>query len=353
MIALNNEIAALVRTGVPLELGLRGFSSTSRGELGELTDRFSNRLMAGASLPEVLEEEGDRLPSVYRAVVETGVNAGRLPEALEGLTGFAQSVLELRRRICLACLYPGIVLVMAYGLFAASMVWLIPNFFETYDYLYLPFGRWTPVLQAMSESVAIWGPMLPLVLFVLIIIAATSAKSSRGSGANDSAGRVTFGNNLGLSILGSMPWLRSVLANFHRANFAELLALLIEHEVPLPKALRLAAHSTGDRQVITGAERSAASIECGQTLSASLQSTSEFPPFMRWMMSTGEQQSKLASSMRRITDIYRRRAAYQSDWFKLVLPILLVVVIGGGATLTYGLVVFVPLSELLSSLVVE
>ena len=41
--------------------------------------------------------------------------------------------------------------------------------------------------------------------------------------------------------------MRSILANYETANFSELLGLLLEHQVPYPAALVLAAESTGNR----------------------------------------------------------------------------------------------------------
>ena len=50
LIALNDEIASLVRAGVPLELGLSGFASSVSGRLRRLTDGLAERMKAGASL---------------------------------------------------------------------------------------------------------------------------------------------------------------------------------------------------------------------------------------------------------------------------------------------------------------
>src|SRR3954453_21719550 len=96
-IALNDEIAALVRAGVPLERGLLDVGGDVRGRLGGLATSLGNRLNQGESLPEALEAEGDKFPRVYRAVVDAGLRAGRLPVALEGLATYARGFIELRQ----------------------------------------------------------------------------------------------------------------------------------------------------------------------------------------------------------------------------------------------------------------
>ena len=55
------------------------------------------------------------------------------------------------------------------------------------------------------------------------------------------------------SWLKAFPWMRSILANYETANFCELLALLLEHHVTYPEALKLAAESTGNSRLVCAA----------------------------------------------------------------------------------------------------
>jgi len=59
------------------------------------------------------------------------------------------------------------------------------------------------------------------------------------------------------------PFVGWISRHYRRANFAELLALMIEHEVPLPEGLRLAAESTGDARLQRSGWELAAAIERG------------------------------------------------------------------------------------------
>src|SRR6186713_2858010 len=90
LIALNDEIVALTRAGVPLERGLLGLGMDVRGRLGRIARTLSERMSRGESLSEALASSGEGIPRVYRAVVEAGVRSGRLPVALEGLAAYAR-----------------------------------------------------------------------------------------------------------------------------------------------------------------------------------------------------------------------------------------------------------------------
>ena len=342
LIALNDEIASLVCVGVPLELGLRGSRSSLQGRLRSLTDRLADSMSGGMSLPDALESEGSRFPRIYRAVVQTGLRAGRLPQALESLTRFAQSVVELRRRISLALMYPMTVLLIAYGLFVVFMMEMVPRITDAYRSFQIEFPWWLRTVQTVSDAAHIWGPGVPALIFLLAI--AWIAYKRFLTASSDSQGITT--GIVGLVTFGWTPWMK----NFHRANFAELMALLIDHEVTLHDAVLLAAESTGNSQMIDGARRIADDVQAGRSLASSLQTTTTFPPFMQWMMSVGEQQGSLAPTLRQITEIYRRRALHQTEWVKMLLPVLLILFIGGGATFLYALTLFFPLTEILKGL---
>ena len=81
--ALNDEIAALVRAGVPLERGLTGGSSDLPRRLGAYAAELGARMERGESLAQAVAAQKN-FPPVYRAVIAAGTKAGRLPVALEG-----------------------------------------------------------------------------------------------------------------------------------------------------------------------------------------------------------------------------------------------------------------------------
>lgn len=117
LISLNHEIAALVRAGIPLELGLRGLSSGYGRRLTKLSDRLADRLASGRSLPDALADEGPAVSPIYTAVVEAGLASGNLPQALESLAISGQVIQETRRRVTLASVYPVICFIFAYAIF--------------------------------------------------------------------------------------------------------------------------------------------------------------------------------------------------------------------------------------------
>ena len=83
LIALNDEMLALVRAGVPLGQGLADVGHDVRGSLARVTATLATRVERGESLPQALAASGGLFPPLYRAIVEAGIKSGRLPAALE------------------------------------------------------------------------------------------------------------------------------------------------------------------------------------------------------------------------------------------------------------------------------
>jgi general secretion pathway protein F len=338
LIALNDEIAALARSGLPLERGLIEVGGDVRGRLGQIASSLGRRMSQGESLSDALRSEGDDIPPLYRAVVDAGLRAGRLPAALEGLATYARSYAESRRVLGLALWYPLLVLSLAFILFLFLVTRVVPGFLAAFQSLRLPVHTSLAVLARLGETAHYWWPTFPV---VLVLIWAWWVMSGRSASLRP--GRTG-------SPMRWFPWMRSMLANFEAANFADLLALLLEHRVPFPEALVLSAEASGDPAVIRAGRALAAEVEHGASPGDAVQGRVPFPPLLRWLLATGTRQGDLVGALRQMAGVYRRRAFHQAEKAKILLPTVMLFAIGATATLVYGLTLFLPFTTLLREL---
>jgi general secretion pathway protein F len=339
--ALNDEIASLVRGGMPLELGLRELGGDARGALAEISQALSDRMRSGASLAEALRAEERRLPAAYRTVVEAGLRAGRLPAALEALSNYARELVELRRKITVALLYPLIVASLAYCLFVVVIANLIERFRETYEVFQIPIHWPLSMALAIAETAVRWWWAPPLCLAVVVVWWMMTG------------GAHILSFNGPARPLAWIPGVGRISRGFQFANFADLLALLVEHAVPYPEGLRLAADATGDERLRESAHQFAAAVEQGWSGSGRDGRRFGFPPFLSWVLTCNQRGLELARLLRHAGSVYRRRAANLASWFKLMFPIVAALVIGGGVTVLYAATVFGPLARFWLDLTVE
>ena len=334
LIALNEEMAGLVRAGVPLERGLLQASREMGGRSGTIASAIGERLARGERLEDALAGSGHAFPKTYQAVIEAGLRSGQLAKALEGLAMIARSYAEARNSIGMALVYPFLVILLAYAFLVAMVVNVAPRFATVVQSLELkPIPILTHAAEA-ADTVLYWGPIFPAILAAFVIQWIYFGRSS-----SLDAGPVG-------SVASRLPAIGAMLRDFRSANFADLLALLIEHQVPLDEAVRLAGAASGNRGFQRSTSEMADRLRAGQPAAPDTgRSRGSFPPLLAWILGAGHHQATLPIALRQLGQNYRRGALTRSGFLRAILPTVLMVTLGGGAVILYAMLLFVPLSS--------
>jgi general secretion pathway protein F len=348
LVALNDEIAGLVRAGVPLELGLASWSRDLSGALRKTVSTVCESAARGKSLSEALADEQIDIPPVYRAVVVAGLRSGRLPAALEAITDSARNLKQLRAAVGLAMIYPLMLACIAYFLFLLLLGFVLPAVLTVYE-TDPPAMLTTASNFADHLFVGIPMPFLhrefPLVLLppiVLLLLAAAWWRQTRRAIVLDvgTAGRW----------LCWIPVAGRAVRQARAASLAEVFGLLIDHDVPLSEALRLAATCTGDRRLTRSAMELAAAIEGGQLPTRLRLESAGVPPVLALLLATGARQQTLVAMARQAAEMYRTRVVRDAQWLRDWLPTWLILIVGSTIGLIYCLTFFVPFTNLLEAL---
>ena len=346
LIVLNDEIAAVIRAGVPLDLGLQQATGDVRGNLAKITERLAAKIVQGESLSAALASD-PAFPRAYRAVVDAGFRSGRLPAALERVGDFGRAILGMRQNLRLAVVYPAILFTTAYSLLIVYALWMAPRL------TVLPFtlmrrepGLWIRMADWLHQTVPYWGPAIPLAVLVCGVGVWGWQRYSRSNSGGLLSGA-------GLTVWRMLPACRSLLRDYDLAAFADLWSLLLEHQTPMEEALVLAGDATGSKSLSDDARQMADRLRAGATLSEVLAGSRALPEFFRWLVETSSGQAGLPTALKQTGDYYRRRGTSRAEWMQALVPILLVVVVGGIAALLYTLAVILPWFEILEQLTQE
>jgi general secretion pathway protein F len=337
-IALNEEIAALVRARIPLESQLADFGRELPGRAGELARQVARRLEAGENLAEAIENECASLPVAYRAVIVAGAESGQLAAALESLVDSAARTEQLRRITGVALIYPAVLAVVACWLLALVFANVIPKFDWLGQY------RFGPVVWLSS-----WRYTVPLLTFILPgLLVLLAAVWWWRSGRLNAAGAANSG------WLGWLPGNRKIRRWSQTATFADLLLLMVDRGVPLDRALRLAAESTDDASLRTAALQLADQSHSGSAAGALRHSeegsAGEIPLLIRLALHHAKDRALLAGGLRQAAAMYRERAVRAAQWYAEYLPILLTVLIGGAITIGFTTFIIWPYAATLYEL---
>ena len=92
---------------------------------------------------------------------------------------------------------------------------------------------------------------------------------------------------------------------------------MIEHGVPLPDALTLAADAMTDPRLRKASEQLADDIRLGRGKPAR---HAGMPPFLHWVLSRPVEQSQLVRSLQSAEEMYYGRAESQIAWIRIAFP---------------------------------
>ena len=295
LLALNDEMAALVRAGIPLDRGLAVMGHESPGKLGTLASGLADRLRSGENLTDIVQRDDRLFPPVWRSVVLAGIRAGQLAAALEGLSQTVRRAAEARRSIAVSLIYPCIVVGVAYVSLLLSATYLAPVLTTVYHDLVSRPDPVIALIERVCVATRVWAPWVPLLLGLGLLWwwcrSGRAIRSAAGS-ARGRSGRFLFG-----VLPRRWPTVSQVLRDGRMATFAELLRLMNDHQVPMPEAMVLAADASGDRMLSRGAREVAECLERGAVLRSRSELPDAFPPLLAWSIVTGAGQTGLSRAL--------------------------------------------------------
>jgi type II secretory pathway component PulF len=339
LIALNDEIAGMARAGLPLDQGLAALAQEmGKGRLQRVTATLAADLRAGHTLPEALDRQAGRVPPFYASLVAAGMRTGRIGDVLATLTVYARSLANLRAIVSDALFYPAVVLVFGFILFGFLCFFVLPRFEATFK----DFGVRLP---AITELVLAIGqhPMQRVVIPILAVV----------------FGLLVLRQILRLTAWGRRQWARWIYAipiagtltrSARLAAFTDLLAILIDHELPLPEAFRLAGEASSDPIMAGAAEQVYQDLSQGMPLAETLRGRALVPAWVSWMAGLGERRGSLGNTLHQVAEMYRRQVDIRATLLRSVLPPFLIVCTAGLFVVFFIMVMMLPMIRLLEAL---
>jgi len=281
--------------------------------------RIAADVEQGYALDSVMSGRADFLPPHVRGLVAAASRTQRLGVALDELVEHHRASREVWGRVLGAITYPLIVLAMTLFILGFLPVFIVPQFKQMFEEFELELPAITRAVIAVSDAV-LWfgeGPGLwAAAIFgsALIVLAALATLGIGTPGTH----RFTT----------TMPLVGPIWLWSGTAAFSRLLATMLEYDIPLPEALRLARDGVGDPEVRDCAAVFARGVESGHSLSDLIAESKRLPasitPFVRW----GERTGKLPEALRAITDMLLLRVQMRTLLLRSIAPPVVFILVG-------------------------
>ena len=290
---VNQQLAAMLRDGIPLEGSLRQLCATMRrGKLRAEFQALEADLSNGRTFPEAIAKRD--LPELYVRMLQVGAKTHDFPGILTLLADYYQHATLTVTRLKGLMVYPAIILVMSAGM-SAWIAFLFHQFSKMLakDLNWMRTG-WhgghsSPIL---SNQFSLWLPPIILALLALIFLVLVGLPSMRRA----------------------LQWRLPAFKEANLSRFAAAMAMLLKAGCPLPEALALLAQmERGSRAVNDVAAWRERCSQGHAKFSEIAAQNSVFPPMFVWLVSgAGED---LALGFQRAAQAYQARAAYRTEVF--------------------------------------
>jgi len=330
-LALVTRLAAsLLQSGMPLEQALTAVSEQADdAQAAKLLTAIRAQVVAGESLPAALSRFPRTFSPLYRGLVAAGTETGRLPEVMARLADYLDARLALRQKFVVALIYPALVTIVAIGVIAVLVTYVVPQVVSVYQQSRQTLPLLTQALIATSDFLRATGWLW---LAVVVIAAGAFIVAWR---REHTRARIH-------AALLRVPAAGHLAASLDTARYASTLAILVGSGAPLLRSLEAACDVVRMIPLARAARTAAGLVREGVSLSRALKEQKVFPPVLIHLVANGEQSGALAPMLVRAAVELEREAERRLTWLAaLIQPTLIVLM--GGIVLVLVLAVMLPI----------
>jgi general secretion pathway protein F len=330
---LTRQLATLVKAGLPLDEALLAVSEhTEKPRLKSIVLGVRAKVVEGHSLASGLDEFPHAFPTVYRATVMAGEQAGQLDNVLERLADYTESRHGLRQKVVQAMVYPILLTVIALGIITVMLVVVVPKIVTVFETTGQELPIMTRVLIAISNFVQNWW-------FLLIAAIGIGIFAIVKMLAQEHIRRRVH------RWLLRMPLFGRVTRGLNTARFTRTLSILTASGVPALEALRISASVIANLPMRAAVEEAAIRVREGGAIGRSLAQSKLFPPITIHLISSGEASGELDAMLERAAN---HQESEMDGLLAMMLSVLepLLIVIMGLVVLAIVMAILLPIFQI-------
>jgi type IV pilus assembly protein PilC len=291
-LAFNQELAALLKAGLPLLQSLdlmvgRMAPDTFRSVLSEVRER----VRTGQDLSEAFGAHRELFPRLYPSILKAGERSGELELVLRRFIRYQKLVLEARKRVVSALVYPAVLVTVSLVMILIMLIFVVPKF----ELFFEGSGAELPLLTRTMLAVGTTLESNGLWLAVALL----------GGGIFFWRWKETPAGGLALDRLRlRLPFLGPVLHRFALSEFCRSLATLLAGGMPLVPSLEIAVSAVGNAQIRERLEPTIQKVREGEPFHQSLEQSGVFTDLAIDMVQVGEATGGLDEMLANVSDFF-------------------------------------------------
>ncbi len=292
MALLCRQLAMMSRAGLTLVESLRLLAQqTPGGRLKAALEAVRRDIAAGISVGRAFGRHPDMFSSLMVQMIEVGEMTGSLDEVLEQLGTYFQREHELRSKIREALAYPTVVAVVALGVIAVLLFFVLPTFVAFFDRSGMPLPLPTRILLGFQRFVADWWYLLGAAALAGWLGMRAYLRTPKGRLARD-------------RLLLHAPLIGPVVVRSVMARLTRTVSLGLRSGVAMVDALEAAERVVGNEAVRQALAAVRAGVEQGSSLARAMGRQKVFPELLVQMVTIGEMSGSLEDMLRHLAVRY-------------------------------------------------
>ena len=320
LVTFTRLFATMIDAGLPLIQCLDILSNQqSNKNFGAVLKDIKGHVEQGATFSEALKRHPKVFDELFTNLVHAGEVGGILDSIMSRLSIYLEKRQKLVRQVRGAMVYPSVVIVIAIGVMAVLLTFVIPAF----EGMFAEFGGGRDKLPILTRAlIAISnGFVTYLPVFVVFTIAAVITISY--------VNRQPRGKRFFHQTFLKLPIMGSVLKKIAVSRFTRTLGTLLQSGVPILDALEICARTSGNVIIEAGIMHVRQSISEGKNMAEPLAATGVFPDMVVQMIAVGEQTGALDQMLNKIADFYEEETDVAVSAMTSALEPILMVGVGG------------------------
>ncbi|HEX2708557.1 MAG TPA: type II secretion system F family protein [Solirubrobacterales bacterium] len=321
----SRQFATLVASGMPMLRTLHTLEEQTQEEkIKKAVAAVRADVEAGSTLEQAMERHPKVFDRLFRAMVRSGEQSGRLEDTLDRIAFQVEKADTLRRQVKSALMYPALIFGFATVVLLAIVAFVIPVFVKIFEEIAaehpgedssLPI----PTQMCVTASNAITGYWYILIpgLF-LSVFAFLKWKKTDG------------GHELWDKFKLRIPFkIGDVIQKVALARWSRTFAGSVSAGVPMLQAIRLTGETAGNTVVERAMEDVYASVKRGGSLAAPIEANPIFPAMVGHMIAVGEETGQLESMLSKVADFYEAEVDANVKALTALIEPVMIVFVGG------------------------
>jgi type IV pilus assembly protein PilC len=321
----SRQFATLVASGMPMLRALGTLEQqTEDEEISEAIDSVRRDVEAGASLGQAMERKPRVFDRLYRSMVRSGEQSGRLEEALDRVAIHIEKMDNLRREVRSALMYPALVFTAAMAAMIGIVAFVVPVFIGIFEELAAENPGEKAELPLMTQITVGISDLFTsywFIVFPAIGLAVYAMFRWRGT----ENGRAVL-DRIKLRI----PFkIGDVVQKLALARWSRTFSGSVSSGVPILQAIQITGETSGNIVVEEAMEDVYESVKRGGSIAGQIAQHDIFPPMVANMVAVGEETGQLENMLTKIADFYEAEVDAKVKALTSLVEPLLIVFIGG------------------------